>query len=69
LWLNFYADDGEFSSETRLLNDRETGWVDNHASGWRPVRKTPGTVRVFATLHDNRGGADWRGFEVLLRDR
>lgn len=68
LWLNFYADDGEFASETRLLNDRETGWVDNHASGWRPVRKTPGTVRLFATLHDNRGGADWRGFEVLLRD-
>lgn len=68
LWLNFYADDGEFSSETRLLNDRESGWVENHASDWRPVRKTPGTVRLFATLHDNRGGADWRSFEVLLRD-
>jgi len=68
LWLNFYADAGELSSETRLLNDRETGWIDNHSNGWRPVRKTPGSVRLFATLHDNRGGADWRGFEVIVRD-
>lgn len=68
LWLNFYADGGEFSSETRLLNDRETGWIDNHASGWRPIRKTPGVVRMFVTVHDNRGGADWRAFEVMLRE-
>lgn len=68
LWLNFYADGGEFASETRLLNDRETGWIDNHASGWRPVHEAPGTIRVFTTVHDNRGGAAWLGFEVLLRD-
>lgn len=68
LWLNFFADAGAFSSDTRLLNDRETGWIDNHTSQWRPIRKTPGSVQLFVTLNDNRGGADWQHFEVLLRD-
>ena len=68
LWLNFFADAGEFSADTRLLNDRETGWVDNHTNGWRPIQKTPGSARLFVTLNDNRGGADWQRFEVLLRD-
>ena len=68
LWLSFYSDGGEFSTETRLLNDRETGWIDNHDNGWRPVEKAPRTVRLFVTLNDNRGGADWRSFDVMLRD-
>ena len=68
LWLNFFADSGKFSSDTRLLNDRETGWIDNHTSRWQPVRSTPGSVQLFVTLNDNRGGADWLEFEVLLRD-
>jgi len=68
LWLSFYADGGEFSSETRLLNDRETGWIDDHDNGWRPVEKTARTVRLFTTLNDNRGGADWLGFEVMVHD-
>lgn len=68
LWLNFFADAGEFSSDTRLLNDRETGWIDNHTSDWRPIKKTSGSVQLFVTLNDNRGGADWQRFEVLLRD-
>lgn len=68
VWLNFYADAGRFSSDTRLVNDRETGFVHNHGSRWRPLSSQAGSVQLFTTLHDNRGGASWRAFEVLLED-
>ncbi len=68
LWAKFYADAGEFSSETRLVHDRESGWVSNQKSRWRPFRREAGSVQLFTTLHDNRGGADWRAFEVLVQD-
>lgn len=68
LWLNFFADAGSFANETRLLNDRETGWIDNHESSWRPIRREAGTVHMFTTVHDNRGGAAWGSFEVIVKD-
>ena len=68
LWVNFYADAGEFSFDTRLAHDRQLGWIDNRASRYRPLSREPGSVRFFTTLHDNRGGASWQSFEVLVRD-
>ena len=68
VWLNFYADAGSFASDTRLVNDRETGFVENHGNRWRPESSQAGSVQFFTTLHDNRGGATWRAFEVLLED-
>jgi hypothetical protein len=68
LWANFYADAGQFSTDTRLINDRETGWIDPHANRWLAQRKAPGSVRLFTTVHDNRSGAAWLAFEVLVRD-
>jgi len=68
LWVNFFADAGSFSSDTRLAHDRQSGWIDNWESRFRPLRDQAGSVRLFVTLHDNRGGAAWQSFEVLVRD-
>jgi len=68
LWVNFYADMGEFAFDTRLAHDRQTGFIDNRASDFSPFAREAGVARLFVTLHDNRGGAAWKAFEVLVSD-
>jgi hypothetical protein len=68
LWTKYYADAGDFGTDTRLVHDRQLGWMDRWTTSYLPVSTQTGSVHIFATLHDNRGGADWLSFEVLLRD-
>ena len=67
LWANFYATDGDFQSAAQLVNDRATGWIEDHGSYFHPPG-TSGTVDVYVTVHDERGGAAWSAFQVLVRD-
>ncbi len=67
LWANFYATHGEFQSDAQLVNDRATGWIEDHGSYFVAPEKT-GSVDVYVTVHDERGGAVWSAFEVLVRD-
>jgi hypothetical protein len=66
VWANFYATGGEIGSETQLVSDRNTGLLDGYDTGWQPP-EAAGTVRFFITLNDQRGGAAWTSFDVVVR--
>lgn len=67
VWANFYATDGDFQTATQLVNDRATGWIDEHGAYW-VAPDVEGTVSVHVTVHDERGGADWSSFEIVVRE-
>jgi hypothetical protein len=67
LWANFYATHGDFQSAAQLVNDRATGWIEEHGA-YFVAPENPGNVDIYVTVHDERGGADWRALEVLVRD-
>jgi hypothetical protein len=69
LWASYYATAGSFDPSTELVNDQRTGWIDDHASFYRPPRRAVGRVELWITLNDQRGGADYRKIEILVRDR
>jgi hypothetical protein len=63
LWVDWYADKGDFEGDARLLFDPAAGRVSGsditlHAPG------EPGDGTVFAVVHDNRGGAAWVSFPI-----
>ena len=66
VWAKFYATGGRFEHDAQLVNDRNMGWVDGVASAWRPPRTDAGFVRLWVTLHDQRGGTDFRSFDVFV---
>ena len=65
-WVNFYATGGEMNSDTQLVVDRKLGLLDGYSTRWKPP-EAPGIVRLFLTLNDQRGGADWSSFDVIVR--
>lgn len=66
VWASFYATGGEIGSETQLVNDRNSGLLGGYATDWQPPESS-GTVRFFITLNDQRGGAAWTSFDVVVR--
>jgi hypothetical protein len=67
LWANFYATSGDFQTAAQLVNDRATGWIDDHGADF-VAPSGPGELDVYVTVHDERGGADWSSFPVLVRE-
>jgi len=67
LWANFYATEGDFQSDAQLVNDRATGWVDDHGA-YFVAPDGARTVDLYVTVHDERGGAAWSSFQVIVRD-
>jgi hypothetical protein len=66
MWIDYYADAGKFKSPVRLLNDATAGWNDDYgATFYAP--KAPGPVRVWALVHDNRGGVGWSGVTLEVQ--
>jgi hypothetical protein len=63
MWVNYYASGGKFVSDTRLLNDAQRGWNQDYGAKFR-APKTPGTVTLWAVVHDNRGGVAWTSINV-----
>jgi len=68
VWAKFYATGGRFNYDAQLVNDRKTGWVDGVASGWRPPRGEATFVQLWVTLHDQRGGTDFRSFDLFVSE-
>jgi hypothetical protein len=60
MWINYYTGGGSFKSPVRLLNDATSGWNDQYGTKFY-APKLPGPFRVWAVVHDNRGGAAWVG--------
>lgn len=67
VWAKYYTTAGTFQTDAQLVNDRTTGFVEEHGAYFYPPDH-PSTTRVFVTVNDQRGGAAWRSFEVLVRN-
>ena len=57
VWVDYYADGGEILSDRALVSDAAQGYQSEHDVEWI-APATPGTVRIWAVSHDNRGGMD-----------
>lgn len=57
MWVNYYVDRGGIS-DARLVNDASTGWNPEFRGQLR-APKEPGPMKVWAVVHDNRGGMDF----------
>jgi hypothetical protein len=65
LWVSYYATDGRLRSDTRLVNDATRGWNAEHGTDFYAPSE-PGVVRLFAAVHDNRGGVAWTGVSIAV---
>jgi hypothetical protein len=65
LWVAYYATGGDFTASLRLVNDSSKGWNDDNATKFR-APAAPGPVRIFAVVHDNRGGVAWAQGKVVI---
>ncbi|HEY4106446.1 MAG TPA: hypothetical protein VGM44_21245 [Polyangiaceae bacterium] len=63
MWIDFYSDGGGFKSPTRLLNDATNGWNDDYGTDFYAAKDAK-ISRVWALVHDNRGGVSWAGIEL-----
>ncbi len=64
LWINYLVDRGSVRADVKLLNDGVTGWNTEYNDDYFAPKET-GPVRMWAVVHDNRGGVNWvriRGF-------
>jgi hypothetical protein len=65
LWASYYASAGTFSTPTQLVNDRATGPVADYSGTFRAPAE-PGPVRIWVTVNDQRGGAAWETFDLMV---
>jgi hypothetical protein len=65
IWVAFHSTDGDFKSALRLVNDATRGWNEDNGTKFR-APPTPGPVRLFAIVHDNRGGVEWALGKVIV---
>jgi len=65
LWISYYTTAGSVGSDTRLLNEPTKGWQPDYGTDFF-APKDPGPLRVFAAVHDNRGGVSWAGVDLLV---
>ncbi len=69
VWASYYTTLGSFGSETRLVVDRVNGPARDIGSGWTPPAPSgdgPRTSRLWVTVNDQRGGATWAFFDVVV---
>ena len=64
-WVNYYITAGELKSSVRLVNDATQGWNEKHEAEYTAPAE-PGPVRVFAVVHDNRGGVAWVEGKIVV---
>lgn len=58
MWVNYYITGGELSSGAKLVNDATKGFNTDTSTEYEAPREA-GQVRVYAVVHDNRGGVEW----------
>ncbi|HWP10120.1 MAG TPA: hypothetical protein VNN72_30465 [Polyangiaceae bacterium] len=66
MWIDYYSSRGAMGSPTKLLNDATGGWNTGYGTAFF-APSTPGAVRVWAAVHDNRGGVAWAGTTLIVR--
>jgi hypothetical protein len=66
VWVNYYATRGSVRSPVRLVNDATGGFNEDYGTKFL-APKEPGPVRLFAVVHDNRGGMSWSGTTIWVK--
>jgi hypothetical protein len=56
VWVSYFADGGDFDSDTKLVSDPTEGYEDKQDVNWVPPSE-PGAVDLWAVLRDSRGGS------------
>ncbi len=56
VWVSYFADGGDFESETKLVSDAAKGLQKGHDTKWVPPDE-PGLYTLWAVVRDNRGGS------------
>jgi hypothetical protein len=67
VWVNYYANAGELGAASQLVHDRTSGWIADYGTRWKPP-PVAGEITIWATVHDQRGGAAWSSLDVLVRE-
>jgi hypothetical protein len=63
MWIDYYTDGGGFKSPVRLLNDATSGWNPDYGTDFYAPKEAK-ISRVWALVHDNRGGVAWAGITL-----
>ena len=58
VWVNYYTDTGDLENDIKLINDPQTGYLEEHRVRWIPPA-TPGRSTIWAVVRDSRGGSSW----------
>ena len=66
IWVDYFATQGTFSGDARLLYDTKTGPVSESEIPFTPS-DTPEEGLVFAVVHDNRDGVAWVQIPLHIR--
>jgi hypothetical protein len=66
VWSTYYSTDGRFTRQAALINDAQSGWVDEQETKWRAPNAPAGVVRFWAVVRDNRGGTSWQIRDILV---
>jgi hypothetical protein len=65
VWVNYYLTRGSLKSSVRLVNDATRGWNEQNGTEFTAPAE-PGPVRLFAVVHDNRGGMAWSEGKIIV---
>jgi hypothetical protein len=66
MWVNYYVTRGSVRSPVRLVNDATSGFNEDYGTKFY-APKEAGPVRLFAVVHDNRGGMSWSGTTIWVK--
>jgi len=64
-WVAYHITAGELKSSLRLVNDATHGWNEKNDTEYTAPAE-PGPVRLFAIVHDNRGGIAWAEGKIVV---
>ncbi len=66
IWADYYYTLDGFDSDGKLIFDARTGRVTENDNNYL-APSMPGQGRLFIVVHDNRGGAAWVDFPVIVK--
>jgi len=66
MWASYYTNAGPVKDDTRLIVDRVNGPTSDYSTVWA-TPKHSGTARLWLTVNDQRGGANWGYFDVAVQ--
>ncbi len=56
VWASYFADGGDFNSDTKLISDATSGYTDTQEVDWVPPPEA-GTYAMWVVVRDSRGGS------------